>query len=150
MQLREIMRHDVEVSHPGEMGIDALKRMRAHKIHHLVVMQRGKTLGVLSSRDLSAEGDLSREVGELMAARPVTAAPNTSLADAAKLMQGYALGCLPIVEKGKLTGIVTLSDVLRLAAKGAFRRGLAKESERPWHRAGRPVAKHRAAEKQYR
>ena len=38
---------------------------------------------------------------------------------AANVMRGWNIGCLPVVEDGALVGIVTVSDLLRIVAEGA-------------------------------
>jgi CBS domain-containing protein len=43
---------------------------------------------------------------------PLTVAPTTPLREAAAILQGSKLGCLPVVEDGRLVGIVTRADLL--------------------------------------
>jgi CBS domain-containing protein len=49
----------------------------------------------------------------------VKARPEMAVRQAASLMRGWTIGCLPVVERGKLVGIVTVSDLLDLVAQGA-------------------------------
>jgi CBS domain-containing protein/uncharacterized membrane protein YuzA (DUF378 family) len=51
-------------------------------------------------------------VREVMSAEPATVAPSTSVADAAKLLKQHDVGSLPVVEAGRLTGIVTDRDII--------------------------------------
>lgn len=53
----------------------------------------------------------SRRVSEWMTPHPITIDPKTTLPDAHKLMQESHIRRLPVVERGKLVGIVTLGDV---------------------------------------
>jgi CBS domain-containing protein len=48
---------------------------------------------------------------------PVTVAPETETIDAIELMRRRRVGCLPVVENGRLVGIVTAQDFLRLSAE---------------------------------
>jgi CBS domain-containing protein len=57
-------------------------------------------------------------VNEVMTTELVTTTPDTPLAEAARLMAHRKLGCLPVVEDGKLVGILTEGDFVSLAAKG--------------------------------
>src|SRR5436853_6442235 len=59
-------------------------------------------------------------VKEVMATDVVTTTPNALLADAAKLMLERRIGCLPVVEGTKLTGILSESDFVKLAVASRF------------------------------
>ena len=56
-------------------------------------------------------------VRDVMRARPVTVESTTSTLDAIELMRKDRLGCLPVVEDGRLVGIVTESDFIDVSAK---------------------------------
>jgi CBS domain-containing protein len=120
MRLAEIMSKPVATVRPDVTASAADAEMRRRHIHHLVVASGRDVLGVLSQRDLaSAPGDA--EVGGLMAQDVIVASPTTTIKDAANRLRGRGVGCLPIVERGRVVGIVTLSDVLRLVGEGDVR-----------------------------
>ena len=107
---------------------DARALMRESGIHHLVVMKLGHVVGVLSSHDCErasaahfVASDDAWTVEEMMTARVVVVAPETPIAEAAKKLRGYAIGCLPVVDGKDLVGIVTISDLLDLLATQAPR-----------------------------
>jgi CBS domain-containing protein len=52
-----------------------------------------------------------------MTPHAVSASPSTTISQAATLLRGRSIGCLPIIDKGKLVGIVTVSDLLELLSK---------------------------------
>lgn len=97
--------------------------------HHLpVVDEDGSLSGMLSERDLlraisphiGAIGETNRDqetlqkrVHQVMTRDPVTIAPHKSLDDASLLMLEYSIGSLPVLEDGKLVGIITWKDLLR-------------------------------------
>jgi acetoin utilization protein AcuB len=98
--------------------------MQRNGIHHLVVCRGKDVVGVISTSDLPRRGAESRTVGtvtDAMSASVVTASPKTTLREAANLMRGNRIGCLPVVEAGKVVGIVTTSDLLDLVGRGAER-----------------------------
>src|SRR5438105_66922 len=108
MRIRDIMSTEVKVVAPSAWAREAIDLMEAEHIHHLVVANGRTVLGVLAARELwASEG---KQVGELMNARPITAEPNMLVKKAANLLRGRSIGCLPVVENGRLVGIVTLSD----------------------------------------
>jgi CBS domain-containing protein len=132
MRIEEIMSRDVETVDYRDTVATARERMSFHRIHHLVVRDGKWVAGVVSSRDLKgAAGEMPLE--ELMSPA-VTAEPNTTLREAANLLRGHGIGCLPIVDRNKLVGIVTITDLLTLIGKGA---------ERPVEMGKRWTLKHR-------
>lgn len=62
-------------------------------------------------------------VRSLMSMPVITIGSNRSLVDAAKIMKARGIGCLPVVEKGKLVGIITERDFVNVMAEGIDARG---------------------------
>lgn len=131
MQVRDVMtREVVTLDREDELGL-AGEIMRLGRIRHLPVVQKegGGLVGVLSQRDLlraalqrcgaAARPSESKTVAvcEVMTPAPTSAAPETPLRAAASLMLREKIGCLPILEAGKLVGILTESDFVALVAR---------------------------------
>jgi CBS domain-containing protein len=116
MQLHEIMKTDVVTIGPKEPASAASSRMKRRRIRHLVVADSAGVAGLISERDLGGpDGSAVRKdrmVRDLMTPGVVTAGPETTLADAAELMLRNRIGSLPVLEDGRLVGIVTATDVL--------------------------------------
>lgn len=107
--------------------------MRLGRIRHLpVVDEDGVLAGIVSQRDLFHSGLLralgygtrareqaleSLSVKEAMKSDVVTTTPDTLLSEAAKQMIERKIGCLVVLEKEKIAGILTESDFVRLALK---------------------------------
>ena len=123
MRLRELMKTDVETISSSESAATALARMKTRRIRHLVVTRGNEIIGVLSDRDVRSVGQYRtiETVGESMSRAVVTASPETTLREAANLLRGRTIGCLPVVEKGRLVGIVTTTDLLELIGRGIER-----------------------------
>lgn len=135
MRLQDLMKRSVETIGEGQSADDAFERMRLRRIRHLVVVDGKKVAGVVSQRDIANEvGRAGRTVREVMSSPAVTAGPEMTVRQAANLLRGRTLGCLPILEKSKLVGIVTITDLLELLGRGA---------ERPAPRPGRRVLERR-------
>jgi len=121
MRLMEIMTTEVETASSTEAAEKAFERMRTRRIRHLVVMDGRQVVGVLSERDVGgvrgSQIRAGKTVGELMSAQAVIASPTTTVRQAANLLRARTIGCLPIVEDGKLAGIVTLTDLLELLGR---------------------------------
>jgi len=125
MRIQEVMSTGVETASSRESADRAWERMRERKIHHLVVTESGKVAGVLSDRDLGGPGGAAvragRTVADLMTTALVTAGPRSTIKQAANLLRGRSVGCLPVFDGGKLVGIVTVSDLLELLGRGVER-----------------------------
>ncbi len=122
MRLADIMSSPVETIEASVPVETAWNRMQERGIHHLVVTQDGKAAGILSARDLSGPRGVALRwagtAGELMATRIVTASPTTTVREAANLLRGRAIGCLPVVSGERIVGIVTITDLLELIGRG--------------------------------
>ena len=107
--------------------------MKLGRIRHLPVFDDdGRALvGIVSQRDLF-RGALAQALGygqyasrklldtfvvkEVMTTEVITTKPDTPLAEAASLMIERKIGCLPVVENGRLVGILTEGDFVAIAA----------------------------------
>lgn len=123
MRVQEIMTRRVQTVAHSENAEAAWNLMRWKRIHHLVVTgEDGEVVGVVSARDLGGrdrdEVRRQRPVSAMMTAHAVKATPDTPVRQAANVMRGWNIGCLPVIEPdGTLAGIVTVSDLLRLLAE---------------------------------
>ena len=95
--------------------------MERARLHHLVVLGRGrKPAGMLSARDLRAAGP-GTTVGDLMSSPAVTVSASDDVQTAARLLRRHGIGCLPVLERGRVVGVIATSDLLDLLGKGALR-----------------------------
>lgn len=120
MKIKEIMRRSPWIVE----GVDTLgtahDRMRQHAIRHLPVLRNDRLVGMLSEHDIleyraTLEGadDWTRvAVSGVMNRSPQTAGPDDSVTEAAARMASGKLDALPVVELGRLIGIVTITDIL--------------------------------------
>lgn len=125
MRIEEIMTRAVFTIEPHHHLDEAAHRMHAAAVRHLVVVERGCVVGVLSDRDVErihglrhAGIDEKWTVADAMTSRVITAAPETSLRHAAQLLRAHVVDCLPVVEGKELVGIVTTSDLLEVLSRG--------------------------------
>lgn len=123
MRVREVMHVRVETISPRESAQVALERMRRARIRHLVVQDGKKIVGVLSDRDVAGMGSLRQveTVEDVMTSPAITCSPDLTLRQAANLLRGRTMGCLPILEDGKIVGIVTTTDLLEMIGAGIER-----------------------------
>ncbi len=125
MRVAELMKQRVHSVPPETDADTAWDIMRRQQIDHLIVMRGRVIAGVLSDRDLGGRAGAplrtGRTVGDLMTKKVVSIGPDDTVRSAANLMRGRKISCLPVVENGRLAGIVTVSDLLRLIGRGVDR-----------------------------
>ncbi len=97
---------------------EAIELMKINSIRHLPVVSKGKQLkGFLTLSDLkqglmpSMLGDVS--LTDLIVRNPITVSPDDDIEIAAQLIYKHKIGGMPVVEKNKLVGIITETDILR-------------------------------------
>jgi len=108
---------------------DAKNMMAEHDIRHVpVVDTEGKLLGIVTQRDILAvqESVLEKEttnesytlttpLDKIMAHGLMTVSPKAGLKESAMYMQKHKVGCLPVLDHGKLVGIITDTDFVSIA-----------------------------------
>ena len=117
MKLKEMMTKEVLTVSPEEQVTVAARIMARNNIGSIPVCDAyGKICGMVTDRDLvvrcmAAEGMQRMKVREVMTGNVVTAAPEMEAALAAHLMGRQQIRRLPVVENGKLCGMVSLGDL---------------------------------------
>jgi CBS domain-containing protein len=100
---------------------EALRLMTDHRIHYLPVMDdEGHLVGMVNEDDVLGTRQGARQqtdaVAAVMSAPVVSVGPGAPLNDAMDLMVGRGFGALPVVEDGRVVGILTQSDVVAALA----------------------------------
>jgi CBS domain-containing protein len=114
----ELMTRDVVAVAPDDRVRRALTLMIEHEIGSVVVVENEEPVGIFTERDitrrvLTDETLLDRRVGDVMSAPPVTGRPTDEVVDVFDVMNGKGIRRLPVVEGGRLVGIVTEGDLRR-------------------------------------
>ena len=111
-----VMRQAPVTITPGETLATAQVLMEREGIRQLPVIDQGVLVGMLSDRDLHAHtGYLERtKVDAAMSYDPATVGPTATAQQAARLLMEREINALPVVDEGRLVGIVARSDLLRL------------------------------------
>jgi acetoin utilization protein AcuB len=132
MRLRDIMSEAVETVRPDASVEDARELMRRQDVRHLVVVEADTIVGVVSEHDMRmAAGDTALRA--VMSSPAVTATPETTVRQAANLLRGNHISCLPILDARQgLIGILTISDLLDLMGKGVTREQIDDARHRSW------------------
>lgn len=131
MRTRDVMVRPVHVVGPQVPAWEAVGMMRRLGIRRLPVVEHGALVGIVTWTDLvrvrpPAVGERHAvhgvtggvQVRHLMTPDPITIGPQTPIEQAAALMRQYKIGGLPVVDAGRLVGILTESDLLGVIAAG--------------------------------
>ncbi len=96
--------------------------MNWQRIRHIPVEnEQGELVGLISYRSLlrffsrEPESSKSTPARDIMIAQPITVEPETATLDAIDLMTRHQIGCLPVVKQGRLVGIITERDFMRVS-----------------------------------
>jgi CBS domain-containing protein len=122
MQVKEILRvkgSRLVSIEPGGRAVDAVRTMAEQNLGSLVVLEQGRMVGMLTFHELlgalarrgGALGDL--RVSEIMVANPVTATPDMEVNDLRRTMLETGARYLPVVEEGRLLGVISFRDVAK-------------------------------------
>lgn len=114
MSLRWYRRPRLVVLNPNSSVLDAARAIEQNRIGAVVVQDRGRVVGVVTDRDLTVRAldPNTTEIAEVMTPSPLTLTPADSRADAIRLMQERNVRRIPLIEGGRLVGMVTLDDLL--------------------------------------
>ncbi len=119
--VKEIMSTDLITNLPEDTVVEVAKTMSANHIGSVIISENGNNEGIVTERDICykvvATGkDPSRtQAKEIMATNLITIAPDQTLTDAAKYMVKKKIRRLAVVDKKKVVGIITASDILSVS-----------------------------------
>lgn len=123
MQAREIMTPTPVTCTPETSAAKAAQLMRDRNMGDVLVTDGGELVGIVTDRDIAvrmsaASHDPHRvPISDLMTKRVITGQPNWDVDMLARTMARHQVRRLPIVENGRLVGIVSLGDLARKNAR---------------------------------
>lgn len=122
MRIADVLRNKgsaVATVAPETTITELLAGLAEHNIGAMVVMGAHGVVGIVSERDVvrklhdQGAGLLSRPVSEIMTTIVATCAPHDSVDDLSAVMTENRVRHIPVLEAGKLTGIVSIGDVVK-------------------------------------
>jgi len=132
MKVGDIMSTNVVTATEDTLVNDAKKIMDAHRIRRLPVMKKDKLVGLVT-RHMLLEASPSpatslniwelhyllskMTVKEIMVKNPFTISPGMPVEEALQLGQEKGYGAFPVVDDGRLVGVVTESDIVRMMTR---------------------------------
>ena len=119
MRIKHWMIKDVVTIGPEATVEEAIQLMKKHSIRHLPVVEETRLVGLVTESSirqyllLSVMDKLS--IREVMIINPITIDADATIDEAARIIYRYKIGGLPVMQNGRLVGIMTVTDLL-----GAF------------------------------
>ena len=124
----QIMSKELITLTPTQSLYDAERLFKKHNIRHIPVVEGDKIIGIVSYSDLLRISFADMTDGEdqvtsvvydmytipqIMAKTPLTVASDTSFTQVAEILPQHTLPSIPVVENGKLVGLVTTTDLIK-------------------------------------
>ncbi len=128
MFVSEWMTRKVFTIRPEESVSEAIRIMKEQRVKHLPVVQREGLKGIVSDRDIKEFSPSKATtldiyelhylfarapIREVMKGKVITTTPDAPVEEAAKKMYDNRIGCLPVLEAGRLAGIICEMDIFR-------------------------------------
>jgi CBS domain-containing protein len=115
-KVRNVMTPKVVSVQPGDSLATAARAMREHEIGDLIVLNGEELFGIITDRDIVVRGiaenhDPQTQVKEIASQQVKTVSPEDAVDDAVEIMRDYAVRRLPVVENGRVVGVVSLGDL---------------------------------------
>ncbi|TMD57515.1 MAG: CBS domain-containing protein [Chloroflexi bacterium] len=123
MNVRELMTTAPITVQPDATLGEVAVLMKQEDCGSIPVVEDGRLVGIVTDRDIVIRGvaagsdPKTQRVSTVMSADPVTIRPDDDLADAEKVMADRQIRRLPVVENGKLVGIIVTAQIARAADK---------------------------------
>jgi CBS domain-containing protein len=120
MRISEIMTQAAVTDRPTDSLQQAARKMREQQTGSLLVLEGDELVGIITERDVlkavATETPLDTPISEVMSKDLITVEPGTSLREAAGIMTERWIRHLPVLEGGRLVGIVSQRDLAGVLA----------------------------------
>jgi len=119
LKVEDVMVEDVISVPEKAMVREAAELMNRHEIGCLIVVKNGKPVGIVTETDMVKRvilGPVDPEktkVRKIMSKPLVVVSPQMNLDEASKVMRKRKIKKLPVIERGRLVGLVTTTDIVR-------------------------------------
>ena len=134
MRVEDVMDTAVEAARADTPAELAWNRMRHRGTEMFAITDESGIVGLVTRRQLGGRaGSLNRRdrtLGDFACTRSVTTTPEGEVAHVAEVLSGRLAGCVPVLRRGQLVGVVTIAGLLARLAQNA-------RHQRPTHRPAR-------------
>jgi acetoin utilization protein AcuB len=128
MYVSDWMTKKVIILYPDDYLSDAISMMKEHGVKHLPILKNDKLKGIISDRDIKEYSPskattldiyelhyllAKTRVKDVMKTKLFTTTPDAAVEEAAMTMLDRSVGCLPVLDQGRLVGIISDKDIFR-------------------------------------
>lgn len=117
MKVGELMTKEFYTATPSSSLTDIAVEMKRHNVGAMPVVENNRLVGIITDRDIVVEcvaagvNPDTCPAQQFMTANPITVGPDTPLEQAAEIMAKEQIHRLPVVENGRLVGMLSLGDL---------------------------------------
>ncbi len=116
MKIKNWMSKDPKIISPDSNVFEAVEMMQKFSIRHIPVMENDDLIGLVTESTLRQallkKEDKPEKIRDIMIRNPITIDYSSSIDHAARLINEYRVGGLPVLDKRKLAGIFTTTDLV--------------------------------------
>lgn len=113
MLVQNRMSRTVVTTTPSRPLSDIRTMLQKRRIRQLPVVAGSRVIGIVTDRDVRSANAKANVVADVMSRKPLVVAPTASVDEAARLLRARKINALPVVERDRVVGIITASDVLQ-------------------------------------
>jgi len=120
IRVADVMTTKIIQVRPDSLVIDAVNKMIKAGIGNVLILSNGKLKGILTEKDILTKivskgiDPKKCKVSSVMTKKVITARPSMTIQEAARKMINEGIRRIPVIDKGKLIGIITSNDLLRV------------------------------------
>jgi len=121
IKVKDAMISPVIIGKPEQTVLEASKKMKEKGVGSLIIVENSKAIGIITREDIinkvNAKDLLSSKVlvKDIQTTELVTCSPNSDITEAARIMSKYRYERIPVVEYGKLVGIISAREIAKVA-----------------------------------
>ncbi|AEV63844.1 CBS domain-containing protein [Pseudomonas ogarae] len=121
LRIKDEKNQQVHTISPDDMVLQALMRMAEKNVGALLVVKNEEVLGIISERDyarkmvLRGRSSVGTKVSDIMVSPVITIDPHQNVETCLSIMTEKHLRHLPVVEDGKLVGLLSIGDLVKEA-----------------------------------
>lgn len=122
--VNQVMSKNVVTADKSTTIQESAEKMRKSKVGCVIVTENSKPVGIITERDfvtkVAAEGrPLFTEISEVMSSPLITINQEDTIWEASEMMKEKAIHKLPVIEDGKILGIITTTDIVKISSVGS-------------------------------
>ena len=124
MKVSDLMTREPAACRPGDPCAQAAMRMREEDCGAIPVVESGRLVGIVTDRDIAircvaaGRDPKATPISDVMSADPITVTPDATAEEASRIMAERQVSRLPVVDDGRLVGIVVTAQLARRESAG--------------------------------